>query len=68
MNLKARKAASCVVGLIVVLGFANCNKKSGEAVCTREGAHRGQGADTNTDPRAILGPDRVHDRTDSWSE
>jgi len=32
MNLKARKAASCVVGLIVVLGFANCNKKSGEAV------------------------------------
>ena len=32
MNLKARKAASCVVGFIVVLGFANCNKKSGEAV------------------------------------
>ena len=32
MNFKTRKAASCVVGLIVVLGFANCNKKGGEAV------------------------------------
>jgi len=32
MNFEAGKAASCVVGLIVVLGFANCNKRSGEAV------------------------------------